>query len=260
MNLPENAFKRALRGGSTPCGVWLMSGAPSTAEALGCVGFDFVVIDMEHVPLDSPQLIEMLRAVAGTPAAAITRLPWNDNVMIKRALDAGAQTLMVPFVQTAEDAQRAVAATRYPPEGVRGLAAMHRASRYTNVQGYAQTAADELCVVVQVETPTALANLESIANVPGVDSIFVGPGDLAASMGYYGNIAEEKVLAELERAAAACRHMGKACGIVGGNPALVKRFLEFGYTWVAVGSDMGFMVTRGREWLGEVRNALPRAS
>ena len=152
MELPRNAFKHALVEGRTQFGTWLMSAAPSTAEAMGCAGFDFLVVDMEHVPVDTPQLVEILRAVAGTPAAAVTRLPWNDTVMVKRALDGGAQTLMFPFVQDEHEAQRAVAATRYPPAGVRGAAAVHRASRYGNVVDYLRRAADELCVVVQLET------------------------------------------------------------------------------------------------------------
>ncbi|MEO5700877.1 MAG: HpcH/HpaI aldolase/citrate lyase family protein [Casimicrobiaceae bacterium] len=257
MKLPENTFKRALQAGTVPCGVWLMSGAASTAEALGCVGFDFVVVDMEHVPIDTPQMIDILRAIAGTPASAIVRVPWNDLVMIKRALDAGAQTLMIPFVQNADEARRAVAATRYPPEGIRGLAAMHRASRYTTVQGYPQAAAAEICVVVQVETPAAIDAMESIAAVPGVDSIFVGPGDLSAAMGHYGNIAHPDVLVRLEEAARTCKRLGKHCGIVGGNPDLVNRFLQYGYSWVAIGSDMGFMVGRAQEWLGKVKDTMP---
>ena len=155
MELPRNAFKRALVEGRTQFGTWLMSAAPSTAEAMGCAGFDFLVVDMEHVPVDTPQLVEILRSVAGTPAAAVTRLPWNDTVTVKRALDGGAQTLMFPFVQDEHEAQRAVAATRYPPAGVRGVAAVHRASRYGNVVDYLRRAADELCVVVQLETVEA---------------------------------------------------------------------------------------------------------
>src|SRR5437016_13447827 len=130
MALPVNHFKRAIAAGKTPVGAWLVSSAPSTAEALGCVGFDFLVVDMEHTPIDTPQMIGILQAIAGTPAQAIVRPPWNDMVMVKRAMDAGAQSLLFPFVQNADEARRAVASTRYPPDGVRGVAAMHRAGRY----------------------------------------------------------------------------------------------------------------------------------
>ena len=176
MDLPANRFKRALRAAAPPIGTWLMSAAPSTAEALGCAGFDFLVVDTEHVPLDTAQTIEILRAIAGTPASAVTRVAWNDAVLVKRALDAGAQSLMFPFVQTADEARRAVASTRYPPQGTRGVAAMHRGSRYATVPDYLQRANDEIAVIVQVETPAALDALPAIAAVDGVDSIFVGPG------------------------------------------------------------------------------------
>jgi len=253
MDLPANRFKRALRGTSPPIGTWLMSAAPSTAEALGCAGFDFLVVDTEHVPLDTAQTIEVLRAIAGTPASAVTRVAWNDAVLVKRALDAGAQSLMFPFVQTAEEARRAVASTRYPPGGTRGVAAMHRGSRYATVPDYLVRANDEIAVVVQVETPAALDAVPSIAAVEGVDSIFVGPGDLSAAMGHLGDIAHADVQAALARAAALCRDAGVPCGIVGPNPAMVRRFLDYGYTWVAVGSDMSMMVGRAGEWLGDLR-------
>ena len=176
MDLPANLFKRAITSGKTPVGTWLMSGAPSTAEALGCAGFDFLVVDMEHVPIDVAEMIGLLRTIAGTPAQAVVRPPWNDMVMVKRAMDAGATSLLFPFVQNADEARRAVACTRYPPAGIRGVAGTHRGSRYGAVTDYLKRANDEVCVVVQIETPAALERLPEIAAVPGVDSIFVGPG------------------------------------------------------------------------------------
>jgi len=258
MELPRNAFKHAITSGRVPVGSWLVSGAPSTAEALGCVGFDFLVLDMEHTPIDLAQMIGVLRAIAGTPADVLVRIPWNDMVSVKRILDAGAQSLMIPFVQNADEARRAVAYTRYPPEGVRGVAAMHRASRHGTVPDYHRRAASEICVVVQIETVEALANLPAIAAVPGVDSLFIGPADLSASMGHLGNITHPDVLAKLRDGAAACRAAGKPVGIVGANPEIVATFLEFGFTWVAVSSDVGMMVGRAQEWLGRVRDAAPR--
>jgi 4-hydroxy-2-oxoheptanedioate aldolase len=257
MDLPANLFKRAIASGKAPVGTWLMSGAPSTAEALGCAGFDFLVVDMEHVPLDTAGMIEILRAVAGTPAQAIVRPPWNDTVMVKRAMDAGAQSLLFPFVQNADEARRAVASTRYPPAGIRGVAATHRGSRYGTVAGYLKHANDEVCVIVQIETPAALEKLDEIAAVPGVDSIFVGPGDLSAAMGHIGDIGHAEVQDKLAAAAAACRRLGKPCGIVGPTPEMVGRFLEYGYSWVAIGSDMGMMIGRAQEYLGKVRGIAP---
>jgi len=259
MDLPANLFKRAIASGKTPVGTWLMSGAPSTAEALGCAGFDFLVVDMEHVPLDVADMIEILRTVAGTPAQAIVRPPWNDTVMVKRAMDAGALSLLFPFVQNAEEARRAVAATRYPPAGIRGVAATHRGSRYGAVPNYLKRANDEVCVIVQIETLAALDKLEEIAAIPGVDSIFVGPGDLSASMGHIGDIGNAEVQVKLAAAAAACRKLGKPCGIVGPSPEMVARFLEYGYTWVAIGSDMGLMIGRAQEYLGKVRGVATAA-
>ncbi len=255
MDLPVNQFKRAITAGPTPVGTWLSSASPSTAEALGCAGFDFLVVDTEHTPLDLPQMIEVLRTIAGTPAQAIVRPPWNDMVMIKRALDAGAQTLLLPFIQNAEEAKRAVAHTRYPTEGVRGVAGTHRASRFGTIPNYLKVAGSEICVIVQIETLTALSNLEAIAAVPGIDSIFVGPNDLAASMGHVGDMANAAVQAKVAFAAKECRRLGKPCGIVGGNPEIVAQFLDYGYSWVAVSSDMGMMVSRAQEFLIKVRAA-----
>jgi len=253
MDMPTNTFKRAIEAKHVVYGTWLMSGAPSTAEALGCAGFDFLVVDMEHVPVDTPEMIELLRTLAGTPAQAVVRLPWNDMVMVKRALDGGAQNLMFPFVQNADEARRAVSYTRYPPEGIRGVAAMHRASRFATVPDYLNRASGELCVIVQIETLAALETLPQIAAVPGVDSIFIGPGDLSASMGFLGDIANAAVQEKLRHAAQLCRQLGKPCGIVGPNPEMVGKFLEYGYSWVAIASDMGLMVGRAQEWLGKLK-------
>lgn len=254
MDLPINHFKRAIVSGRTPLGAWLGSGAPSTAEALGCAGFDFLVVDMEHTPIDTPQMIGILQAIAGTPAQAIVRPPWNDMVMVKRALDAGAQSLLLPFVQNADEARRAVAYTRYPPDGLRGVAGTHRGSRYGTVSNYLKRAGEEICVIVQIETLPALAKLDEIAAVPGIDSIFIGPSDLSASMGHLGDIANPAVQGHLAAAAKACRRAGKPSGIIGPTPEMVTRFIDYGYSWVAIGSDMGFMVGRAQEYLSKFRN------
>ena len=259
MDLPVNHFKRALAAGRSPVGAWLVSSAPSTAEALGCVGFDFLVVDMEHTPIDTPQMIGLLQTIAGTPAQAIVRPPWNDVVMVKRALDAGAQTLLFPFVQNAEEAKRAVASTRYPPAGVRGVAAMHRGSRYGTIANYHKRAHEELCVIVQIETLAAFDQLEAIAAVPGVDSIFIGPADLSASMGLLGDMGNPTVQEKLAAGAQTCRRLGKPCGIVGGNPETVAKFLEYGFSWAAVGSDLAMLVSRAQDYLSAVRKIVEGA-
>jgi 4-hydroxy-2-oxoheptanedioate aldolase len=256
MDLPVNHFKHAIAVGKTPIGAWLVSGAPSTAEALGCVGFDFLVVDMEHTPLDVPQMTDVLRTIAGTPAQAIVRPPWSDMVTVKRVLDAGAQSLLFPFVQNAEEAKRAVSYTRYPGAGVRGVAAMHRGSRYGTIPEYQKRAHEEICVIVQIETLAAFDQLPAIAEVPGVDSIFIGPADLSASMGMLGDMGNPAVQEKLRAGARACRQLGKPCGIVGANPQIVERFLEYGFSWVAVGSDLAMMVGRAQEFLSAVRKAV----
>lgn len=253
MDLPVNHFKRAIASGKTPIGCWLTSGASSTAEALGCAGFDFLVVDTEHTPVDTPQMIDILRTIAGTPAAAIVRPPWNDMVMIKRVLDAGAQSLLLPFVQNADEARRAVAHTRYPPAGVRGVAGTHRGSRYGTVPNYLKRAHEEICVIVQIETVSAFEQLEAIASVPGVDSIFIGPSDLSASMGLLGDVGNAAVQDKLAAAAQTCKKLGKPCGIIGFNPEMAKKFLGYGFSWVAIGSDMALMVGRGQEYLAAMR-------
>ncbi len=259
MDLPVNQFKRALTSGGTPIGAWLVSAAPAAAEALGCLGFDFLVVDMEHTPIDLQQLVGILQAIAGTPAQAIVRPPWNDMVLVKRVLDAGAQSLLLPFVQSADEARRAVAYTRYPPAGLRGVAAAHRGSRYGTIPNYVQRAHEEICVIVQIETPTAFAQLEAIAAVPGVDSIFIGPADLSASMGYPGDMGNSAVQDKLQAGAQNCKRLGKPCGIVGANPDMVGKFLEYGFSWVAVGSDLGMLVSRAQEFLGAVRKTVAGA-
>jgi 2-dehydro-3-deoxyglucarate aldolase/4-hydroxy-2-oxoheptanedioate aldolase len=253
MDLPVNHFKRAIASGKPPVGTWLSSGSPSTAEALGCAGFDFLVVDTEHTPIDVPQMTEILRAIAGTPAQAIVRPPWNDMVMIKRLLDAGAQSLLLPFVQDEHEAKRAVASTRYPPAGVRGVAGTHRGSRFGTVPNYMKSAASEICVIVQIETLSALARLEAIAAVDGIDSIFVGPNDLAASMGHLGDMNHAAVQEKVAFAAKECHRLGKPCGIIGGSPEVVATYLDYGYSWVAVNSDMGMMVGRAQDFLAKVR-------
>ncbi len=246
-----NRFKAWLKDkpAKPPLGTWLMTGAPSTAEAVGFCGFDFLVVDMEHVPIDLTGAIDLLRAVAGTPAEPVVRLSWNDQVLVKRVLDAGARTVMFPFIQDADEAEAAVAYTRYPPDGVRGVAGVHRGSRYGRVPNYFKTAGDEIAVIAQLETLSALDEAEAIAAVDGVDSLFLGPADLSASMGLIGDVGHPDVQAQIERAAQLAHAAGKPIGIVGPNPDMVKRFIGYGYDWVAIGSDMAMVTSKALEWV-----------
>jgi 2-dehydro-3-deoxyglucarate aldolase len=259
----NNPFRELLKQPAVPLGTWLMSGAASTAEAMGCAGFDWVVVDMEHVPIDYKDAYQILQAIAGTPATSVVRLAWNDGVMVKRALDIGAQTLMFPFVQNADEAKRAVAATRYPTatdrSGTRGFAAMHRGSRYATAPDYGKRANEGVFRMIQIETPEALAKLEEIASVDGVDALFMGPGDLSSSMGVIGNVADAKVQAALKDAAARAKAVGKPIGIVGPTPEMVGQFIEWGYTYVAIASDMGMMMRQANAFISALRPSLAKA-
>ena len=216
-----NPFKHLLNsaGSQPPIGTWLMSASPLLAEAAGHAGFDWGVIDMEHAPLDLGDVVHLLQAVAGTRMVPVLRVPWNDTVTIKRVLDAGATTLLVPFVQNAAEAARAVAATRYPPEGVRGMAGMSRAAQFGMRGDYLKTANRGLSVIVQLESEAALAELEAIAAVPGVDALFIGPADLSASMGLVGQIMHPRVMDLMTRAAQRCHALGQAAPFVGRGKA-----------------------------------------
>lgn len=264
--MTDNRFLRwfAEPHATVPLGTWLMSAAPSTAEAMGHCGFDFLVVDMEHVPIGVPETVSILRAIAGTPAEPLIRLAWNDQVLVKRVMDAGGRTLMFPFIQSAEEARAAVSYTRYPPQGVRGVAAVHRGSQFGRVPDYLKTANDQVCVILQLETPDAVERLDEIAAVPGVDALFLGPGDLSAAMGRIGEVAHPEVQALIAHAAKAAAKAGKPIGIVGPNPAMVGSFLEMGYSFAAVASDMAMMTGRATEWLatlqGRAQDTRPAAA
>lgn len=250
----------SLLADKTPLGTWLMAGAPNTAEALGHAGFDFLVVDMEHVTIEFSDLAHILRAIACTPAVPVVRLAWSDQILVKRAMDAGAETLMLPFIQSVEEAKQAVSFMRYPPHGVRGVAAVHRGSRFGTLPGYLANAHERAFVMLQLETPEAVAKLEDIAAVEGVDAVFVGPGDLSAAMGHIGDIAHKDVQELIAHAAKAATRAGKPIGIVGPNPAMVAKFLDYGYGFAAVASDMGLMTGRAGEWLAQLRQAQPAAA
>ncbi|HQT66704.1 MAG: 2-dehydro-3-deoxyglucarate aldolase [Rhodospirillales bacterium 20-60-12] len=243
-----NPFRTKL-GKGVPIGTWLMSGAPATAEALGHAGFDFLVVDMEHVPVDTPEAVDLLRAIGNTPSVPVVRIPWNDPIWIKRVMDAGGETLMVPFVQDAAQAEAAAQAMRYPPAGRRGVAAMHRASRYGADRTYLKTANDRAFLIVQLETPEAIANLTAIANVIGVDGLFIGPGDLSAAMGHIGDIGHAAVQDVLAGAVTTARATGLPVGILAPNLDMAKLFLGYGYQFVAIGSDMAMLTSRAADIL-----------
>lgn len=263
MDKLTNPFRALLADPAIPLGSWLMAGTPVTAEAMGCAGFDWLVLDMEHVPIDYQDAFQILQALGGTPACPVLRLAWNDQIQVKRALDIGAQTLMFPFVESAEEARRAVVSTRYPQPGqavpgTRGYAAMQRASRYGTLADYTARANSSVACVIQLETPAALAQLEQIAAVDGVDALFVGPGDLSAAMGQLGNVNHPEVQAAIADAARRARAFGVPIGIVGPTPEMVQTFIDYGYNFVAIASDMGMMMRQAQAFIAALKPALAK--
>jgi 4-hydroxy-2-oxoheptanedioate aldolase len=241
MDLPGNAFKRALREGRKQIGLWASLCSGTVAEMVGAAGYDWVMIDAEHAPNDVGTVLDQLRGLKGGTATPIVRPAWNDPVLIKRYLDLGAQTLLVPWVQNPAEAARAVAATRYPPAGMRGVALIHRASGYGRIPDYLKRANDEMCVLVQVETREALDQLEAIAAVDGVEGVFIGPSDLSAAMGNIGGNRSLEMMTVFADAAARAGRTGKPIGILAPVEEDARRFLEMGYQYVALGSDAGLL-------------------
>lgn len=206
---------------------------------LGVAGFDWLLLDGEHSPNDVISFIPQLMALKDSPSAPVVRPSQNDTVEIKRLLDAGFYNFLVPFVESADDARRAVAATRYPPQGVRGVSVSQRSNRYGTVPGYFTGINDQVCVIVQIESRAGLAAAAEIAAVDGIDCLFVGPSDLAAGLGHLGNANHPDVQAAIATIFDAARQHGKPIGILAPVEADARRYLEQGATFVAVGSDLG---------------------
>lgn len=238
----ENRFKKRLLAGEPLIGIWGSLCSPIAAEALACSKFDWILFDSEHSPVDISGLYPLLQAAAVGNASALVRPAWNDKVLIKRILDIGAQTLLIPFIQNAGEARAAVAAAKYPPKGTRGVAGSTRASRYGRVKEYFQCADDETCILVQIETGDALSQLEEIAAVDGVDGIFIGPSDLAASLGHLGNPGHEEVQDALKDAIHRLKAVNMPAGILATNANDANRYRSWGYQFVAAGVDLGLLV------------------
>jgi 4-hydroxy-2-oxoheptanedioate aldolase len=248
MPVPANPFKRALRAGQPQIGLWSSLASHISVEVVAGAGFDWLLLDMEHAPNELPMVHSQLQASNGGTAHPIVRPPWNEMVVIKRLLDVGVQSLLIPYVQTAEEARSAVAYTRYPPHGLRGFATGPRANNYGRITDYVQTYADELCVLVQVETRQGLDNLEAIAAVDGVDGVFIGPADLAAALGHPGELKHPQVQAAIDDAIRRLVAVGRPAGILTGDEQLARRYLELGCLFTAVGSDLA-LLARGADAL-----------
>ncbi len=241
MDLPVNKFKQALIAGEQQIGLWCTLSSAYGIELLAGSGFEWLLIDTEHSPSDVGDVLSQLQAVAPYPVSPVVRPSWNDQVLIKRYLDIGVQTLLIPYVQNAQQARKAVESTRYPSGGARGVSALTRATRFGRVSDYAKRCQQELCVLVQVETVEAIDNIEEIAAVDGVDGIFIGPADLAASMGYLGQPGHPLVASKVEEAIGKLVRLGKPAGILTGDESFAQRCIELGTTFTAVGVDVGIL-------------------
>lgn len=234
----RNPFKMALHNKQTQIGLWVGLADPYCAEICAGAGFDWLLIDGEHAPNDIRSTLAQLQATAAYPVHPIVRPVIGETWMIKQYLDLGVQTLLVPMVETAEQARQLVAATRYPPQGIRGVgSALARASRWNGIPNYLQGANDEICLLLQVESKAALENIDEIAATDGVDGVFIGPADLSASLGHLGNPGHPEVSSAIEDAIARITGAGKAAGILSADEKLAHHYLDLGCTFVAVGVD-----------------------
>jgi len=254
MDIPINHFKQRLLAGQPQIGLWLGLANPYSAELCAHSGFDWLLIDGEHAPNDLARILVQLQALSPSPSAPIVRPPLGDTALIKQLLDIGAQTLLIPMVDSAEQAAALVRAMRYPPDGVRGVGySIARASRWDRVEDYLDTADRQMCLLVQIETLAGLANLDAICEVQGVDGIFIGPEDLSAALGHRGQPGHPEVQAEIDAAIARIRRSGKAAGIWCDERARAHHYLHLGVQFIAVGADTAVLM----DALDQLRRSFP---
>lgn len=255
MPAPVNRLKDALAKGEVQRGLWLNLASPIAAEIAGIAGFEWCLIDAEHGPNDIPLILSQLQALAGTKASAVVRVPMGQAWMLKQVLDLGVQSVMVPMIETAEQAAEAAAAVRYPGQGVRGMgAALARASRYGDIVDYVASANDQICLMVQVEAARGIENIDAIAATEGVDCVFIGPADLSADMGHVGKPDHPDVVAAIDHGIARIRAAGKAAGIITMNRSEeVAPYLEKGVTFMGLGGDTLLLGAAMRELLRKSR-------
>ncbi|WP_170326202.1 aldolase/citrate lyase family protein [Ruegeria arenilitoris] len=247
MAAPTNTFKQALTKGDRLIGCWSSFAEPVAAEIMGTAGFDWLVVDGEHAPNDIRSLRDQLIALAASPSHPVVRVPVGDTALIKMVLDIGAQTILVPMVNSAEQARELVSACRYPPEGLRGVGAgAARATGYGSVADYIQTADEQICLLVQVENRAGIAALDDILQVDGVDGVFIGPADLSTDMGFQGNSAAPEVRATIADAITRIKAAGKAPGILGTDDEANQAYLDMGAQFLAVGIDVMLLAQAAR--------------
>jgi len=244
----KNQFKQALMGDKPIFGLW--QGIPNTsvAEIGAGAGFDWLLVDAEHGPFDLQSVMSHLQAIEPYPVSAIVRPVEGSTALIKQLLDVGAQTLLVPMVDDAEQARRIVAAAKYPPAGVRGLGtSMARAANWNRTTDYLEKANDEVCVVAQIETLAGLKNIEEIVKVDGVDAVFIGPSDLSAAMGYIGNPGHPDVVTAIKNAFKVIHAAGKQVGVLAVTKELADKYVEAGARFIGVGVDAALLANATRQ-------------
>lgn len=252
MAAPENTFKQALTQGKRQIGCWMSFAEPVTAEIVGTAGFDWLVIDGEHAPNDIRSIRDQLVALASSSSHPVVRVPVGETWLIKMVLDAGAQTVLVPIVESAGQGQELVRACRYPPEGLRGVGAgAARATMYGSVSDYIQTADQEICLLVQVENRKGLSALDEILNVEGIDGVFIGPSDLSTDMGFQGDSTAPEVREAIADAFSRIRAAGKAPGILGTSDEATQAYLDLGAQFLAVGVDVSVLANAARALAGK---------
>ncbi|MCV2887412.1 HpcH/HpaI aldolase/citrate lyase family protein [Ruegeria aquimaris] len=256
MPAPNNPFKQALAEGRRQIGCWMSFAEPSVAEIMGTCGFDWLVVDGEHAPNDIRSIRDQLTALAASPSHPVVRVPVGADWIIKQVLDAGAQTVLVPIVESADQARQLVRACRYPPTGVRGVGATAaRATMFGSVSDYIQTADQEICLLVQVENRAGIAALDEILTIDGVDGVFIGPADLSTDMGFQGNSAAPEVRAVIADAVQRIRAAGKAPGILGTTDEATQAYLDMGAQFVAVGLDVMLLANTARRLSAQWKSA-----
>ena len=258
MELPINTFKKQFKKNEPLIGLWVGLANGYTAELAANAGFDWLLLDGEHAPNDLITLLSQLQAVAPYKSHPIIRPPIGDRAIIKQLLDIGVQTLLIPMVDTPEQAADLVKAIHYPPKGVRGVgSALARASRWNSVPDYLHKAGDELCLLVQIETKEGLDNLEAIVNTDGIDGIFIGPADLSASLGHLGNPKHPEVQKVIEEAFACIKKAGKASGILMADRALARHYIKLGVNFIAVGTDTSVLMQSLSNLSAEFKGGAP---
>jgi 4-hydroxy-2-oxoheptanedioate aldolase len=253
MDLPRNTFKAALLEGRQQFGMWCSINDTTIAELMAGCGYDWLLFDAEHAAMDAQSVLPLMQAVAPYPTHAAVRPPSLDPVEIKKLLDFGAQTLVIPQVQSAAEARLAAAAVAYPPDGIRGVAGITRASRFGAVKDYIRTARSEICLIVQVETKAGLEALDDIVTTPGIDGVFIGPADLAASLGYPGEPSHPEVRRACVTAIRRIRELGKPAGFLSLDRAVLEEVVEAGSIFTAIGVDTAILRQGALDCIGSWR-------